>query len=80
MNPHRRDRSIASVHTWNLIPPIVTAEMMMVILQDGRSHFDELMAAGMPHLNLGSGTKRKMLRFEPEAVITWLRQRNGNGR
>jgi hypothetical protein len=73
----RRDRGIPPVREWSLIPPIVTAETMMAILEDRRSHFDELLAAGMPHLNLGNGRERRMLRFEPDRVIAWLRERGG---
>jgi len=73
----RKTASIPPVREWSLLPPLATAETMMAILEDGRSHFDELLAAGMPHLNLGTGKERRMLRFEPDKVIAWLRHRNG---
>jgi hypothetical protein len=76
----RRERPIPPVRDWHLVPPIVTTEELMAILANGRSNLDELLAAGLPHLNLGTGEKRKMLRFEPDAVISWLRTRNGNSR
>lgn len=71
----RRERPVPPVRTWTLIPPIVTSEEMRAILEDGQSNFDELLKKGMPYLNLGTGSERKMLRFEPAAVIAWLRTR-----
>jgi hypothetical protein len=75
-----RNPSIPPVRDWRIIPPIATSEEMMTILGNGRTNFDDLLAAGMPHLNLGSGEKKRMLRFEPAKVIAWLASRNGAGR
>jgi hypothetical protein len=76
----RREREIPPARQWTVIPPVVTTEELMVILGNGRSNLDDLLAAGMPYLDLGSGTKKRFLRFEPAKVIAWLASRNGGGR
>ena len=84
----QRRPSIPPVREWRTIPLIVDGQGLQAILDCGQTHLDALLADGLPHLNIGferraggkgTGRTRRSLRFEPQAVITWLRDRNGNG-
>lgn len=85
----RKPATIPPARDWSIVPPIVDAMEIQIILGCGRSHLDDLLREGMPALNVGferragakeTGRTRRMLRFEPAAVIAWLRSRNGGQR
>jgi len=78
--------SIPAVREWKTVPPIITAEECQALIGCKGSHLDDLVRAGLPVVNVGferragskgTGRTRRMLRFEPVAVIAWLRARNG---
>jgi hypothetical protein len=81
----RKTPSIPPARAWSIVPPIVDAEEIQIILGCGRSHLDDLLREGLPALNVGfehragskgTGRTRRMLRFEVDKVIAWLRSRS----
>ena len=82
----RKVASVPPVRDWRIVPPIMGADELMALLACGRSKLDDLLGEGMPAINIGQelragkkGRTRRSLRFEPDKVIGWLRQRDRNG-
>ena len=84
MSAGRRATTVPPIRDWRTVPPILDTEGIQVFLSCGRTHLEALMAAGMPFIDLGLGAAagkhpgrtRRMLRFEPAVVLTWLRNRH----
>ena len=79
---------VPPARNWSVIPPLMTADEVMALMCCGRTHLDAMIAQGLPLLNIGhdlragtrgTGRTRRMLRFEVEPVLNWLRERNNGG-
>ena len=79
---------VPPARNWSVIPPLLTADEVLALLCCGRTHLDALIEQGLPHLNIGhdlrsgakgTGRTRRMLRFELDPVLKWLRGRATGG-